>query len=234
MLNPPLNDSRVREAISYAIDYDEIIRVALDDFGKRVAGPIPNGILGYKEDLPLIERDLDKAKQLLEEAGYPDGFSITLTYNIESVERRQVAELISKNLEDVDIIVSIKGLDWDSALDEYFMMGHEMMLNTWFPDYFDPDSYLLPQFHSGSLAPYGANIFGLNRTDLDYLIEEGLLTTDIDDRIQIYGEAQEIICEEMPCVFLYAPIQYEAVRFNVKNWEYNPTNMIEFSDIYKE
>ena len=234
MLNPPLNDSRVREAIAYAIDYDKIIQEAMGGYGERIAGPIPDGILGYKEDLPLIQRDLGKAMQLLDDAGYPDGFDITLTYNIESVERRLVAELISKSLEDVGIQVSIKGLDWDSALDEYFEMGHELMLNTWFPDYFDPDSYLFPQFHSWSLAPYGANIFGLNNTELDYLIEDGLLTTVDEEREQYYGEAQDIIVEELPCLFLYVPIEFEVTRLNVENWVFNPTQMIEFSDIFKE
>ena len=233
MLNPPLNDSRVRRAIAYALDYDVIIDDALGGYAERIGGPIPNGILGYT-DLPLSQRDLDKARQLLDEAGYSDGFDITLTYNIESVERRRVAELISRSLEDVGIMVRIKGLDWDSALDEYFEMGHELMLNTWFPDYFDPDSYIFPQFHSWSLAPYGANIFGLNNTELDYLIEQGVLTTNDEEREQFYIEAQEIVNDEVPCLFLYVPIEFEVTRFNVKNWVFNPTQMIEFSDIYKE
>jgi peptide/nickel transport system substrate-binding protein len=233
MLNAPLNDSRIRNAISYAIDYDEIIREAIGGYAERIGGPIPSTILGYKE-LPITQRDLTRAKEFLQEAGYSEGFDLTLTYNIESVERRKVAEIIQKNLKDIGVQVSIKGLDWDSSIDEYMEMGHELMLNMWFPDYFDPDSYMFPQFHSWSSAPYGANIFGLNNTDIDILIDEGLLTTDEEERASIYGEAQELVVEEMPCLFLYVPIEFEVTRFNVENWEFNPTQMIELYDLYKK
>ena len=232
-LIPPLNDSRVREAISYAIDYDTIINDALAGIAERIGGPIPPGILGYKE-LPIVQRDLDRASQLLEEAGYPDGFDISLTYNIDSLERRKVAEIIRDSLADVDIEVRIIGLDWESAIDSYLDMEHELMLNNWFPDYFDPDSYLFPQFHSWSSAPYGANIFGLNNTDLDWLIEDGLLTTDEQERIMIYQEAQELIVEEMPCLFLYVPVEFDLVRFNIEGWVFTPSQLIEIDKVFKE
>jgi peptide/nickel transport system substrate-binding protein len=229
----PLNDSRVREAIAYAIDYEAIIEDAVGGFAERVAGPIPPSILGYK-DMPLIERDLAKAQQLLDDAGYSDGFDLTLTYNIDSIERREVAEIIRNSLDEVGITISIKGLDWESALDEYLDMGHEIMLNTWFPDYFDPDSYLFPQFHSWSAAPGGANIFGLENFEIDTLIDEALIETDQDERVSIYGEAQELIVEELPCLFLYVPIEFEVIRFNVENWVYSPSQIFEFNEIFKE
>jgi peptide/nickel transport system substrate-binding protein len=232
-LIPPLNDSRVREAIAYAIDYDVIINDALVGYAERVGGPLPPSILGYKE-LPLIERDVARAEQLLDDAGYSDGFDLTLTYNIDSIERREVAEIIRNSLDDVGISVSIKGLDWESAIDEYLEMGHEIMLNNWFPEYYDPDSFMFPQFHSWSAAPWGANIFGLENPEIDALIDEGLIETDPDERIRIYGEAQELIVEEMPCLFLYVPIEFEVIRFNVENWVYSPSQIFEFDEIFKE
>lgn len=232
-LATPLNDSKVREAISLAIDYDSILNDAMEGYAERVGGPIPPSIFGYKS-LPLTQTNVSRAKQLLSEAGYPEGFDITLTYNIESIQRRKIAEIIRNNLDEVGIAVSIKGLDWESAIDEYLDMGHELMLNNWFPDYFDPDSYLFPQFHSWSAAPYGANIFGLENPEIDALIDEGLIVTEPNERLQIYGEAQELIVEEMPCVFLFVPIEFEVIRFNVENWVFNPSGNIEFSDIFKQ
>jgi peptide/nickel transport system substrate-binding protein len=222
---PPLNDTRVREAIAYAIDYEAIIEDAMGGFAERVGGPIPPSILGFKE-IPLIERDLTRAQQLLDDAGYSDGFDLTLTYNIDSIERREVAEIIRNSLDDVGITISIKGLDWESAIDEYLDMGHEIMLNNWFPDYFDPDSYLFPQFHSWSAAPWGANIFGLENFEIDTLIDEALIETNQEERVRIYGEAQELIVEELPCLFLYVPIE--------ENWVYSPSQTFEFNEIIKE
>jgi peptide/nickel transport system substrate-binding protein len=232
-LNPPLNDSRVREAIAYAINYNAIIDDAMEGAAERLAGPIPPSIFGYKE-LPPYQRDVAKAMQILEEAGYSGGFDITLTYNIESLERRKVAEEIRNSLAEVGINVQIKGLDWDSAIDEYLEMGHEILLNSWWPDYYDPDSYLFPQFHSYSLAPYGANIFGLNDTEIDTLIDDGLMATDSDERLAIYQEAQERIVEQLPCIFLYVPSEYDFVRYNVQNWVYVPSEHLEFYEVYKQ
>jgi ABC-type transport system substrate-binding protein len=113
-------------------------------------------------------------------------------------------------------------------------MGHEIMLNNWFPDYFDPNSFLFPQFHSWSAAPWGANIFGLENFEIDTLIDEALIETDQDERVRINSEAQELIVEELPCLFLYVPIEFEVIRFNVENWVYSPSQIFEFNEIFKE
>ncbi|NIM45222.1 MAG: hypothetical protein GTO54_06250, partial [Nitrososphaeria archaeon] len=194
----PLNDSKVREAISYAIDYDTIIMDAMDGRAERVGGPIPPDIFGYKP-LALRQRDVARARQLLDEAGYSEGFDISLTYNIESLERRKVAEVMRNSLGEIGINVKIKGLDWDSTLDELDSMEHDMFLINWIPDYFDPDSYLFPQFHSASLPPNGANNFGLSDPEIDTILDDGVMTTDPSQRLEAYHKAQERIVEEMPC-----------------------------------
>ena len=227
MLKTPLNDHRVREAISIALDYDGIIDDVFEGRAEKLGGPIPPGILGFA-NFTSPQRDLTKARQLLEEAGYPTGFGITLTYNIENLERRKVAEKIRDNLGEIDIDVSIKGLDWQSAIQEYISMGHEMFLNGWTPDYFDPDAYLTPQFHSMGWA----NVFGLLDPSLDTLLDQGLSAKG-SERESIYIEAQAMIVEEMPCVFLYAPSVYDAVRFNVENWVHHPLEVIDVYELYK-
>ena len=55
-----------------------------------------------------------------------------------------------------------------------------------------------------------------------------------DERVRIYGEAQELIVEELPCLFLYVPIEFEVIRFNVENWVYSPSQTFEFNEIFKE
>ena len=227
MLKEPLDNPKVREAISHAIDYESIINDVFEGRAERAGGPIPPGILGYT-DLLLIQRDTVKAKQLLEEAGYADGFRITLTYNIENLERRLVAEKIRDSLAEVNIEVSIKGLDWQSAIQEYLSMEHEMFLNGWTPDYFDPDAYLAPQFHSMGWA----NVFGFSNPELDTLLEEGLTAAE-SQREADYIDAQEIIAEEKPCIFLYVPNVYDCVRFNVENWVHNPLEVINAYELYK-
>jgi len=228
----PLNDIKVREAVAYAIDYDAIISDAIDGRAARIGGPVPPNIFGYK-NLSLTQRDVTKAQQLLTEAGYADGFKITLTYNIDNLVRRKTAEVIKDSLSDVGIDVTLEGLDWDSAIEKYTSMEYEMCLNKWIPDYFDADSYLTPQFHSSSLAPYGANIFGFSDPRVDDLIDQARSTLSEDVRLEAYDEAQERIVEQIPVIFLYVADIYDVTRFNVVNWVHSPTEFFYAYDLYK-
>ena len=230
--NEILSDIRVREAISYAIDYDTIINDVLAGVAKRNYGPIPPGILGHV-DLPLIQRDANKARQLLSDAGYPQGFEITLTYNIDNLDRRQTAEVIRDSLEDIGINVRLQGLDWDSALDAYLSLEYQMCLNTWQPDYLDPDSFLSPQFHTLSLAPDGANIFAFSDTEVDNLIDQAAITLSPEVRQNLYQQAQEEIVNQIPAVFLYVPELYNLVRFDIGNWIQSPTGYFYAENLYR-
>lgn len=232
MQKEPLSDIRVREAIAYAIDYEAIINDVMAGVAKRNYGPIPPSIFGHA-DLPLIQRDVSKAKQLLTDAGYPEGFEITLTYNTDNLDRRKTAEIIEDSLYEVGINVRRQGLDWDSALEEYLSMEYEMCLNIWLPDYLDADSYLSPQFHTLSLAPDGANIFGLSNSEIDELIDQAKSLSSPEARLNLYREAQEKIVNHFPAVFIYVPDIYNLVRFDVGNWIQSPTGYFYAQNLYR-
>ena len=108
------------------------------------------------------------------------------------------------------------------------------MLNSWIPDYHDPDAYLFPQYHSWSSAPWGANVYGLNNSEIDILIDTGAWSTDTDTRYEAYQEAQDLIVEENVCTYLYVPRVYDCVRYNVKNWAHNPSEYFEVYGLFKE
>ena len=227
-----LNDIQVREAIEYAIDYDAIINDVMAGVATRNGGPIPPTIFGYT-DLPLKQRDVNKAEELLAEAGFPDGFSITLTYNIDNLDRRKTAEVIRDSLADVGINVRLQGLDWDSALDEYLSMEYDMCLNIWLPDYLDADSYLTPQFHTSSLAPDGANIFGFSDSSVDDLLDQARSTSSNEARQSAYQQVQQKIVNQIPAVFLYVPDIYNLVRYDIGNWIQSPTGYFYAQNLYR-
>jgi peptide/nickel transport system substrate-binding protein len=227
----PLDNLKVREAIAYAVDYDAIIQDVVGGKAVRIGGPVPPDIFGYK-NITTIPRDITKAKQLLSEAGYADGFEISLSYNIDNLARRKAAEIIQDSLDDVGIDVSIVGLDWDSLLDSYFGMEYEMTINKWAPDYFDADSYLFSQFHTISQTE-GFNIFGFSDPQVDELIDKARSTTDENIRLQAYQDAQEKIVEQVPVIFLYVPDISDVLRFNVAGWEHSPTGFIYVYNLYR-
>ena len=225
---PPLNDSRVREAIAYAIDYDAIIEEGIAGGAERIGGPVAPGIFGFT-DLPLRQQDIGKAKQLLDEAGYPKGFHTTLTFNIDNLYRRKEAEVIKNSLLTIGIDVTLEGLDWGSVVDKYIAMSHEMGLDMWSPDYFDADSYLKPLFYSSG----DFNEFAFSDPRVDELLDQARTETSPDMRLSLYREAQERIADQVPAIFLFVQTRHDIMRFNVGNYVQSPTGFLYAYDLYR-
>jgi ABC-type transport system substrate-binding protein len=91
----------------------------------------------------------------------------------------------------------------------------------------------MPQFHSISLAPNGANIFGFSDPHVDELIDQARSTTSPDIRLKAYQEAQEKIVEQIPAVYLYVPDVYDITRYNVANYVHSPTEFFYAYDLYR-
>ena len=228
----PLNDLKVRQAIAYAIDYDAIINDVMGGHAERIGGPIPPTIFGYK-NISLIQRDVTKARQLLSEAGYADGFDIELIINRDNLARSQVADLIESNLDEIGIDVRVISLEWDDLLDAYFSMDYEMTINKWVPDYFDADAYLTPQFTTLAMQ-YAFNVYGFSDQEVDSLIEEARSTTNTNIRQQAYEQAQEKIAAQLPMIFLYVPDLNDVVRFDIGGWQSTPTGFINAYELYRK
>ena len=226
---PPLNDTRVREAIAYSIDYDAIISEGMAGTAERIGGPVAPGIFGFA-NLTLRQQDIEKAKQLLSDAGFPNGFDITLTFNIDNLNRRKTAEVIKTSLSEIGIDVTLEGLDWDSMVDKYVAMEHEMGLDLWVPDYFDADSYLTPLFHS-TLGDF--NEFGFSDQRVDELLDQARTETSPNIRLSDYQEAQERIVSQVPAIFLFVPNHYDIMRYDIANYVQSPSGFFFVNDLYR-
>lgn len=230
----PFNDKRVRQAIAYAIDYETIIEDVMGGRAVRLCSPVAPTVWGCNKDLPLYQHDVTKAKELLAEAGYPDGFDTTLTYNIEDSQRRDLSIKLRDNLRDVGIEVKIIGLDWPTALTEYYALEQDLFLLGWTPDFVDPDNYLWPMIHSDNMPPNGSDWAGYIDPIVDEMIKEGRITADETARLSSYYEAQARIVEYAPYVYLYAPVGYDCVRADVKGYVFDPLENLRLYELYKE
>jgi peptide/nickel transport system substrate-binding protein len=216
---PPLDDVRVRQAIAHAIDEQEIVDLALFGTGGIVATgtTIPAGNYYAIEANPYTGRNLERARELLDEAGYAGGFElniyVTTTYDF----LRDPAEVIQANLADVGIRATITAEDWGvylpKALNSEFQTT---ILGT--SGQADPDEYLFSQFHSSGTF----NLSKLYDDELDALLERGRAEADPEVRREIYLEAQARILELAPHVFLFHSAQYEALQSYVRGFEHFP------------
>jgi len=200
----PFDNRLVRQALNYALDRDTIVRIVLNGRVQVANGILPPGVPGHNDNLTGYSYDLKRAKELLAEAGYPDGKGfpeITLQYNRDAIHSR-TAEFILANLRDIGINCVVRELEFGDHLKSveegtvaFFRMG-------WTVDYPDPDSFLYTLFHSSNIGT-GYNFSRMNNSELDSLLDRARFETDMEKRIAIYHQAEKLIVDEAPWVFLH-------------------------------
>jgi len=209
--NNQLSDNKkLRQALNYAIDRDKIIKYVLKFKGHpAVNGPIPIGMPGFSDSTKGYTYDPAKAKQLLTEAGYPDGKGLNLKITITNEETQKLlGEAIQAQFRDIGI---------DAQLD--FMQGSTMRSaqvggelgfwrGNWGADYFDPENFMA-LFYSKNKTPLGPNYTHFSNPKCDSLYELGLKETDFAKRKVIYNQMENIVIDEAPWIFLlYNEIVY--------------------------
>jgi peptide/nickel transport system substrate-binding protein len=214
----PLADKKVRQAIAWAIDREALNTVI--KFGQATVlknGPIPPGHWAQSEDEIYPKRDLDKAEALLKEAGYENGFSVTLKV---SPNQPQVdaAQVIKQQLKEVGIEVEVLSQEKSVFFEALGKKDFEMTVVGWV-GFVDPDEFLYNIFHTDGLY----NQQSYSNEKVDELLEKGRKTIDQNERIKIYNEAQTLIAEDAPMVFLYANPQTSAMVEGVNGFDVNPT-----------
>jgi peptide/nickel transport system substrate-binding protein len=213
---PPFDDVRVRQAIAWALDRQEIVDVALFGVGGTVleGGPIPPGNWAHI-DYQKYHQDYDMAKKLLAEAGYPDGFEAEMLVNTNFSEVREPCLVIQQQVKPIGINFTLKMDEWVSYIKEVEdgNYGITCLGNS---GKSDPDTYLYQDFHS----KVGNNLYNWANPEFDALVEEGRRTLDQDKRYEIYEKAQNILIEEVPVAFTFASNQYEAMRADVKGYQH--------------
>lgn len=201
----PFNDIRVRKAINHAIDVEEIIDVVLEGAGTRATGPINDKVFGYNTDLEGYDFDPEKAKELLAEAGYPDGFTTTIWTNDNPV-RIKIAEIVLQHLSDVGIEATMEIVEWGAYLERTSAGEHDMFILGWVTVTGDADYGLYALYHSSQHGGAGNRTF-FDNPEVDALLDEGRTSGDPDERFEAYAQAQQIILDEAPQIFLYFQTQ---------------------------
>jgi peptide/nickel transport system substrate-binding protein len=225
-LRPPLDNPKVRQAIAYAIPYQNIIDVATFGQATQARGPVPAGVWPYSEEVKQYTTDLDKAKALLAEAGYPDGgFDLRLTYAAENQTEERFAPLIKDALAELGINVSIEPIlfnqQWEEAKGDP-ANAQDMFLLLYWPTYSDAGTdNLYSMFHS-SEAPFFNLSYWKNET-FDKLIDDAaaLTVTDPEQSLAKYVEAQNLLVDEAPGLFFFDTKQPYVIPDAIGGFQYN-------------
>jgi glutathione transport system substrate-binding protein len=211
----PFDDKLVRQALNYAVNKDAVLKVAELGKGKIVDSPMATGVWGYKS-VKTYEYDPQKAKQLLAQAGLPDGFKATLRVTAPSKDRavavQSQLEQIGVQIEVVQMEVPAYQAEESKPLDQ---STTELLISNWSPSTGDADWALRSIYSKTQWPPAGANYGFYFNQQVEDLIMQGLQFTDDAKRKEVYAEAQEMLIDDAPNIFLYAPTYFSAVRDNV-------------------
>jgi len=215
---PPFNNKKVRQAMNYAVDIPTIIKTTLHGAGVRSHGPIPPGLQSYDSTQTPYPYDPEKAKQLLAEAGYPDGFDVEL-WQAQSSTLNEITESFQAYYSRIGINVKLVRSDFNLFKAAIRQGEPDMYYLNWWADYPDAENFLYPLFYSTQAARRNR----YSNPEVDRLIDENQHETDPQKRIQIAREANRMIYEDAPYVFLWHEITYELTQPWVKN--YSPAIM---------
>ena len=215
LLSPLFQDKRVRQAISYAIDKEEIIKVVLLGLGEISNGPYKPGAWYFNPHVKQYPYNPDRAKELLREAGWwdrdddgildKDGepFEFTILLNWGNQSRLNSAEIIQWRLGQIGIKVKLRVMEWASFINEYIdKKRFEAVILGWSTGV-DPDQYDI--WHSSKTDYKELNFISYKNKEVDALLEKARRSFDREERKRYYFRFQEILAEEQPYTFLFVP-----------------------------
>jgi peptide/nickel transport system substrate-binding protein len=219
----PFNKREVRVAINHAIDKEKLINDVFDNLAKPAKTYIPPFLWGYNENLESYEYNPEKSRQLLTEAGFPNGFKTTLwvmdaarDYFPKPLE---TAEFIKNDLKQVNIDAEIKVFSMNEYLAKIHNGEHEIALIGWTGDFTDPDNFLYTLLASENAKPGLAGNYSFYRSkEVDQLLAQARQTTNMVFRRSLYRSVQEMVNYDAPSVPLVHTMPVLASRLSVKGY----------------
>lgn len=218
----PFDDVRVRQAFNYALDKELLARTFGNGMTIAAKGPLPPGMPGFNPDLTGYPYDPERARALLAEAGYADPADMPpLTYTTSGYGDVGpfVTAVITMWQQNLGVTIQPETIDPFAYYNELFSgnMGH-FFDSGWCADYPDPQNFLDVLYQSGSQQ----NLSGYANAELDALLAEAAVETDVAERLRLYGRAEEMVIEGAPVVFLSHSVTAVLVKPRVQNYHLTP------------
>lgn len=217
--NEKFKDIRIRKALSYAVNRQELVDILFFGYGKACNGPFLPDSFAYNDEVQTPVQDINKAKELLKEAGYDENhpFTFEIVTNTGNDIRINAAQILQYQLQKAGIIMNIRVMEWQAFLNtvvhprkfEAVLLGWSLALM--------PDAY--PLWHSSSAKLGGFNLVSYENKKVDELIEKGSSTINRDELGKIYKEIFKTINDDLPYLFLYIPDSITVVNKDIKNIE---------------
>jgi peptide/nickel transport system substrate-binding protein len=234
----PLGDKKVREALSRALSREDLIQVAENGLGQPQFTFInPSNTKWYNPNVEKYDFDLNKAKQLRQEAGFkledgqlkgPNGqpVKIQVLYPVSSAPRAKIATYMQQQYKQLGIDVEVKGLDANAYFEEAKKKNFDISLGSWGGGSIDPD--LGPK---GQLLSNGQqNITGFANDKVDQMFKQGAVELDEAKRKQLYNDLQKLVNDELPSMYLYSATSFSPMAKKVQGVQPSKLDSLDTND----
>ncbi|MBD1370851.1 ABC transporter substrate-binding protein [Hazenella sp. IB182357] len=224
----PFDNPKVRQALNMAVNKQGIINSFYANMAEPAINPMPNVLWGYNDSVIDYEYNIEKAKQLLAEAGHPNGFEVEF-YAMQDPRPympngKKVAEYMQQDFAKIGVKTKIVSYDWQTYKDRVGKGEHQMALFGWIGDNGDPDNFLYVLLDKDNTrTPDAGNISFYRSEPLHSILIEAQRSTDQSARSALYEKAQDIIKKDAPWIPLVHATVPEAARSDVKGWRPHPT-----------
>lgn len=231
---PALSDKRVRQALNYAVDFKGIIDFVLQGNGDQAISPIPKGMWGHDDKAFRYERNPEKARALLAEAGVKD-LSLTLIYSERRAVWEQIATILQSNFADIGVKLDLVLLSNATLRDRMGNGDFDLCLGAWSPDFADPYMFANLWYDSANAGMAGNRSFYSN-PKVDDLLRKAARSTNQAERVDLYKQVQDIVIDDAAYILLYQLKAVVPMRTNVKGFVFNPMleSMYNIESMWKE
>jgi oligopeptide transport system substrate-binding protein len=221
----------LRRALNYAIDRKAINDTILGGAYIPARGAVPSGLAGYKSNMGGYNYDPEKARQLLEDAGYIVGDQfIPLLISYDNDEgHRAVMEMVAQQLNQVGISVEFSPMDWDYYKKQLGKMQIACGRVSWYADYPDSDNFLYSMFHSSKIGV--SNFSAYHNPHVDKLLDLSRKQVNPEKRLEYLHQAEEIIVDDAPCLWLFQKCAHKLIGENVSSLSVDNMEMIDWYQV---
>lgn len=219
----PFANKLVRRAVAHALKKDDIMISAVEGLGTLIECPLSPSIAGYDEDFHFWPYDVEEAKRLMAEAGYPNGFSCTMKVNQQAIYAK-AAEAIQAQLRMIGIDLKIETMERGAFLSDVWNgMNYEITTYLANCSVQDADFELYRRYHSSKIGN-AANITGLTSPMIDSIVERARVSTDQEERNDLYSQVFDWVKDECQIIPMYTADMNLAFNSNLQNVYAHPVN----------
>ena len=226
----PFNNEKVRQAMCYAVNVDDILELTAAGYGAKLGSSIYPSFTKYFDEslVDYYDYDVEKAKSLLAEAGYPDGFSMTITIPSNYTPHMNVGEVLVEQLAQVGITATIEPVEWETWLTEvYAGRNFESTVIG-----FDAATLNAGALLNRWMSTNESNMINYDNPDYDAVMEEAAACTDEEQQTELYKEAASILTETAANVYIQDLADFMLVKSDLDGYQFYPMYVMDLSSVH--